>query len=132
MPIATMSLHAWALGRKRSFGYAFKGLARLYRETNARIHAAATVCVVGLGVGLRLAALEWTLLAIAATLVWVAEALNTALEALSDAAVPGHSPLIASAKDVAAGAVLLASLGAIAVGLLVFGPHLATRLAFPG
>ena len=124
------SLLSWALGRKKSFGYAINGLGALYRETNARIHAAATVLVIGLGAALGLTSLEWTLLAIAATLVWVAEALNTALEALSDAAVPEHSPHIAIAKDVAAGAVLLASLGAAAVGLLVFVPHLMARFAF--
>ena len=124
------SLLAWASGRKKSFGYAFKGLGALYRETNARIHAAATLLVIALGAALGLTPLDWTLLAIAATLVWVAEALNTALEALSDAAVPEHSPHIAIAKDVAAGAVLLASLGAVAVGLLVFVPHLVARLGW--
>jgi len=121
---------AWAVGRKKSFGYAIKGLRALYLETNARIHAAATALVIVLGTVLRLAPLDWTLLAIAATVVWVTEALNTALEALSDAAVPEHSPHIALAKDVAAGAVLLASLGALAVGLLVFLPHLLARLGF--
>jgi len=124
------SLLAWAVGRKKSFGYAIKGLRALYLETNARIHAAATALVIVLGTVLRLAPLDWTLLAIAATVVWVTEALNTALEALSDAAVPEHSPHIALAKDVAAGAVLLASLGALAVGLLVFLPHLLARLGF--
>jgi len=126
------TLLAWAHGRKKSFGYAIKGLCALYRETNARIHAVATTLVIATGVTLDLTSLDWTLLAIAATVVWVAEALNTALEALSDAAVPEHSPHIAVAKDVAAGAVLLASLGAVAVGLLVFLPHLSSRLGFPG
>jgi diacylglycerol kinase (ATP) len=124
------SLGSWALGRKKSFGYAINGLGALYRETNARIHAVATVLVIALGAALRLTSLEWTLLAIAATMVWVAEALNTALEALSDAAVPEHSPHIAIAKDVAAGAVLLASLGAAAVGLLVFVPHVLAQFGF--
>ena len=126
------SLRAWTLGRKKSFGYAINGLCGLYRETNARIHAAATALVAALGAALGLSPLDWTLLAIAATVVWVAEALNTALEALSDAAVPEHSPQIAVAKDVAAGAVLLASLGAVAVGLLVFVPHLLARLSRSG
>ena len=126
------SLLVWARGRKKSFGYAINGLSALYRETNARIHAVATALVVAFGAVLGLSSLDWTLLAIAATVVWVAEALNTALEALSDAAVPEYSPHIAIAKDVAAGAVLLASLGAVAVGLLVFVPHLSVRLGFPG
>jgi diacylglycerol kinase len=99
-------------------------LRRLCRESNARIHAVATVLVIGIGSALRLTVLEWVLLALAATLVWVAEAMNTALEVLSDAAVPEHSPLVGAAKDVAAGAVLLAAIGAVVVGLLVFVPHL--------
>lgn len=121
------SLVTWVIGRKRSFGYALKGLCTLYRESNARIHAAATALVIALGALVALRPIEWTLLAISATVVWVAEALNTALEALSDATVPEHSPHIAVAKDVAAGAVLLASWGAVAVGLLVFLPHLWAR-----
>jgi diacylglycerol kinase len=56
--------------------------------------------------------------------VWVAEALNTAIEFLADAAVPDHHSLIKHAKDVAAGAVLLASITAAAVGALVFLPYL--------
>ena len=124
------SLLTWVIGRKRSFGYALRGLNTLYRETNARLHAVATGLVIALGVAFSLKPLEWTLLAIAATVVWVAEALNTALEALSDATVPEYSPHIAVAKDVAAGAVLLASLGALAVGLLVFLPHLTARFGF--
>jgi len=123
------SLLAWVVGRKKSFGYAINGLSTLYRQTNARIHALATLLVIALGVALELNSLDWTLVAIAATVVWVAEALNTALETLSDAAVPEHSPHIAIAKD-AAGAVLLASLGAVAVGVLVFTPHLVARLGF--
>ena len=129
MATRVLSLRSWAVGRQKSFGYAFKGLGRLYGETNARIHAAVTLAVVALGITLQVTPLDWTLLAIAATGVWVAEAMNTALEALSDAAVPEHSPLIATAKDVAAGAVLLASVGALAVGALVLGPHLHALVA---
>jgi len=94
---------AWLVGRKRSFGYAINGVRTLYRETNARIHALATVLVIALGACVGLRPLEWTLLAVAATVVWVAEALNTALEVLSDATCPEHDPLIGVVKDVAAG-----------------------------
>lgn len=118
------SLASWAQGRRNSFRYAFNGLRRLYGETNARIHALVTLVVVVAGAALGLTTLEWVLLALAATVVWVAEAMNTALEALSDATVPEHHPLIGAAKDIAAGAVLLAAAGAIVVGLLVFLPHL--------
>jgi diacylglycerol kinase (ATP) len=55
--------------------------------------------------------------------VWTAEALNTALEFLADAASPEFHPLVGHAKDVAAGAVLISAAGAVVIGLLVLGPH---------
>ena len=66
----------------------------------------------------------WALLVFAIALVWVSETLNTAIEFLADAAVPDPHSLIKHAKDVAAGAVLLASLAALAIGALVFLPRL--------
>ena len=56
--------------------------------------------------------------------VWTAEGLNTAIEYVTDLASPEFSSLAGKAKDVAAGAVLVAAVGAVAVGLLVFGPRL--------
>ena len=67
---------------------------------------------------------EWALLVFAIALVWVAEGLNTGIEFLADAAVPDPHSLIKHAKDVAAGAVLLASIAAAVIGALVFLPHL--------
>jgi diacylglycerol kinase (ATP) len=60
--------------------------------------------------------------------VWTAEALNTAFEFLCDVASPEFHPLVAKAKDVAAGAVLIAAVGATLIGLLVLGPHLLRAL----
>jgi diacylglycerol kinase len=65
----------------------------------------------------------------AITIVWAMEAVNTAVERLADAAVPEIHPLIAQAKDAAAGAVLIAVLGAVVVGLLVLGPPLLGKLS---
>ena len=65
---------------------------------------------------------DWALLSIAIAAVWIAEAFNTALEFLLDAACPGRNPLVGRAKDVAAGAVILASIGAVVVGVFVFVP----------
>ena len=59
--------------------------------------------------------------------VWTAEALNTAFEFLADVASPNYHPLVGKAKDVAAGAVLISAIGAVVIGLLVFGPHLAEK-----
>jgi diacylglycerol kinase len=109
--------------RLLSFGHAFRGLARLSRETNARIHALATVVVVSVGYFLRLAPLEWALIAFAIGLVLSAEALNTAVESLADAVVQERHPLIGAAKDLGAAAVLIAALTAVAIAALVLGPH---------
>lgn len=111
--------------RLASFGPAFRGLASVLREQhNARIHAVATVGVVALGVGLGIDRGDWIAIALAIGLVWAAEALNSALEALCDVVSPERHPRIRVAKDAAAGGVLISALAAAVVGLLVFGPRL--------
>ena len=116
--------------RLQAFRYAFEGLGYLLRtQPNARIHAAATAGVVALGLWLHLGALSWALLAIAITGVWVAEAGNTALEAVVDLVSPEIRPAAKAAKDTAAAGVLLAAGGAVVIGLLVLGPPLWARLA---
>ncbi|MBK8308501.1 MAG: diacylglycerol kinase family protein [Gammaproteobacteria bacterium] len=112
-------------GRIASFRYAFAGLWVMIRtQPNAWIHAVATLVVVGAGIHFALPGRDWALLVCAIGLVWMGEALNTAIEFLADAAVPAHHPLIKHAKDIAAAAVLLASLAAALIGALVFAPHL--------
>jgi diacylglycerol kinase (ATP) len=114
--------------RARSFRYAARGIvALLHSQHNAWIHAAASIVVLGLGFVVGLSRAEWCLVVVAITLVWTAEGLNTAFEALSDVASPGVHPLVERAKDIAAGAVLIAAAGAVVIGLLVFGPHLLRR-----
>lgn len=114
--------------RVASFSHAFRGFIDLLRsQHNARIHLLATLLVVALAFWLQLGRADWIALLVAIGLVWVTEALNTALEYLADGAVPEHHPIIGKAKDVAATAVLIASLVAALVGLLVFLPAL-----FPG
>ena len=111
--------------RVASFGHAVRGVwAALRSEVHLQFHAVATVVVVGLGFYYHLARLEWALVALAVAGVWAAELVNTAIEALTDLASPAYHPLAGKAKDVAAGAVLLAALGALVVGVLVFGPKL--------
>ena len=111
--------------RVASFGHALRGVrAALGSEVHLRFHAAATLAVAGLGAYLHIGRLEWALVALAVAGVWTAELLNTALEALTDLVSPDYHPLAGRAKDVAAGAVLLAALGALVVGGLVFGPYL--------
>ncbi len=116
--------------RLHSFRYALAGLRTLLlTQHNAWLHAAATVLVTGAGLYFGLSLAEWCWLVLAMTLVWMAEALNTALEFLADAVTQEFHPLILQAKDVAAAAVLIAAIGALVIGLLVFGPHVWPRLA---
>jgi diacylglycerol kinase len=116
----------------RSFGYAFSGVAYLLRnQRNARIHAAITLVVIGLGTWLRLTGPQWAVLVLAMGLVWTAESVNTALERLVDLASPQIDPAAKSVKDLAAAAVLLAAIAAAAVGVLVLGPALVRRAFGP-
>ena len=110
--------------RVASFGHAGRGVwSALRSEVHLRFHALATVVVVGLGFYCHITRLEWALVAISVAGVWSAELMNTAIEALTDLASPAWHPLAGKAKDVAAGAVLLAALGALVVGALVFAPY---------
>jgi diacylglycerol kinase len=119
--------------RIASFAHAFRGVATLLAtQPNARIHAVATAAALALAGALRVAAGEWLALVLAIALVWTAEALNTAIEALGDVASPQPHPLVRRAKDVAAAAVLLAAAGAVGVGVLVFGPRLAGLVSLVG
>ena len=61
--------------------------------------------------------------------VWTAEALNTALELLTDIASPTFNPIAGKAKDVAAGAVLITAVASFAIGLIIFWPHYAKLLS---
>lgn len=109
----------------RSFGYAIRGIGTMLKlQANARLHAAATGLVAGLGFLLGLSRWEWCAVIAAIGLVWTAEGLNTALESLTDLVSPGEHPLAGRAKDLAAGAVLCAALVAAAIGAIVFLPHL--------
>jgi len=108
-----------------SFRVAWDGLIEALRsDRNLRIHAFATICVVAAGWWCRLSSLEWTVVALSIGLVWVAELINTAIEAVVDLASPGHHQLARVAKDVASAAVLLAALTSVVVGAIIFGPRL--------
>jgi diacylglycerol kinase (ATP) len=111
-------------GRIKSIGHAIDGILYVLRsQHNAWIHAAGTALVVIAGFFFRLTASEWCWIVIAATSVWTAEALNTALELLADAATKEFHPLVGQAKDVAAGAVLVTAIGASIIGIIIFWPH---------
>lgn len=115
---------------RTSFRCAFAGWADAWRsQPNLRIHILVAAGTAGLGLYLRLAAARWVALVLTYSLVLVAEFTNSALEALTDLASPSYHPQARRAKDLAAGGVLVAALGAVIVGLLVLGPPLWDRLA---
>jgi diacylglycerol kinase (ATP) len=112
-------------GRIQSMRYAFRGVRLMLRsQHNAWLHAVASCCVLMVGGWYLISAAEWCWIALAIMSVWTAEALNTSLELLADVASPEFHPLVEKAKDVAAGAVLLAAMGSVIIGLLVLGPHM--------
>jgi diacylglycerol kinase len=113
-----------------SFRHAIAGWWYVIRtQRNAWVHASATLTVLALAAWLTLKPLEWALLIAAIAIVWMAEFLNTALEAVVDLASPEAHPLARVGKDVGAAAVLIAALAAAAVGLLVLAPPLWARVA---
>lgn len=116
--------------RLAAFRHALAGWWYVIRtQRNAWIHALATVAVVGLGLWLQLGWRDWAGLLLAIGLVWLAEFLNTALEAVVDLASPGHHPLAQVGKDVGAAGVLIAAAVAVLVGAFILGPPLWAQLA---
>jgi diacylglycerol kinase len=105
------------------------GLAYVLRtQRNAWIHAVASLAVVLLALWLQLSLTHWALLFVAMAMVWMAEFVNSALEATVDLASPDVHPLAKVGKDVGAAAVLIAAVSAALVGFLILGPPLAQRL----
>jgi diacylglycerol kinase len=119
--------------RLAAFRHAFNGWWFVMRtQRNAWIHALATLAVILLSIWLGIPRLEWALVLFAIVLVWMAEFLNTALEAVVDLASPEDNPLAKVGKDVGAAAVLIAAIGAAIIGLLILGHPLWGRLTSIG
>jgi diacylglycerol kinase len=109
----------------RRFAWAGRGvIVHFQTQENARIHVGAAILTVAAGFFFGISRDEWIAVILAIGLVMTAEAFNTAIEAVVDLASPEQHPLAGRAKDVAAGAVLLAAVTAVLVGILVFGPRL--------
>lgn len=109
----------------RSFRFAFAGLDHLLRtQRNARIEVAIGVAAVIAGLVFGLTSTEWAVLTLTICLVLILEGLNTSLELAVDLASPQLDPRAKAAKDLAAGMVLIAAIGSVAVGIALFGPKL--------
>lgn len=109
----------------RSFLYAFNGILILFKEeTNARIHLIVAAITIWTGWMLKITVTEWCFVTLCITLVMMAEAFNTAIENLTDLVSPEIHPLAGKTKDLAAGAVLILSIGSVIVGLIIFAPKI--------
>lgn len=115
--------------RARSFQAAFAGWWHVIRtQKNAWIHAIVSLGVIVLSLWLGLDPHDWALIIIAIAMVWTAEFINTALEAVVDLASPQQHVLARVGKDVGAAAVLIAAVSAALIGILIIGPPLWARL----
>ncbi|HVB72863.1 MAG TPA: diacylglycerol kinase family protein [Ktedonobacteraceae bacterium] len=107
------------------FGFAFSGLWYAIRtQINMKAHLFIAIMAVALGIVLHISAVEYAIIFLTIAGVLVAEMFNTVIERCVDLASPTYHPLAKTAKDVAAGAVLLSAVMAIIIALFIFGPHL--------
>jgi diacylglycerol kinase len=124
-----MSLKTFLSSRVAAFRHAFRGwLYVLKTQHNAWIHLLFATAVILVGLWVKLKPLDWAVIVLTIAMVFMAEFINTAIEAVVDLASPVHHPLAKVGKDVGAGAVLVAALAGIVIGLLVIGPPLWTRI----
>jgi diacylglycerol kinase (ATP) len=113
-----------------SVNYAFEGIIHVLRtQRNMRIHFVVAIAVIVLALTVAVSRIDLIALLISITFVLIAEMINSAIEGAIDVATTSFDPLAKLAKDVAAGAVLIASLNAVAVGYLVFSDKVADRSA---
>ncbi len=109
----------------RSVRLAWSGILYALRtERHMRIHIGMAAAALLLAALLGLGASEWAILILLCALVLSLETVNTAIEKAVDLSSPEVHPLAKAAKDVAAGAVLIAAIAAVVIGCLLFGPPL--------
>ena len=108
----------------RSFSNAANGVVYLFKsQFNARVELIITCLVIVAGFIFKINCTEWVVVLLCIALVIGLEAINTAVEILADKLHPGSDPEIGKAKDVAAGAVLVASIFSAVIGLVIFVPY---------
>jgi diacylglycerol kinase (ATP) len=113
-----------------SFNYAIEGVVHVLRtQRNMRIHFVIAVAVLITAAAVGVSKIELIVLLLSITFVLVAEMINTAVEGTIDASTTSFDPMAKLAKDIAAGAVLIASVNAVAVGYLVFAGKAADKSA---
>ena len=108
----------------RSFHFAFQGIGYALRtQRNARVHVVVACLVIAAGIYFRISAVEWAILALTIGFVFSAEMINTVAELAVDLLTQHYHLMAKVAKDVGAGAVLVAAIAAVGVGVAIFGPR---------
>ena len=124
-----MTFKTFITSRIAAFGHAFRGWWYvLQTQQNAWIHSFFASVVVVVCLWLRIPPHDWAVIVLTIAMVFTAEFINTAIEAVVDLASPVHHPLAKVGKDVGAGAVLVAALAGVVIGLLILGPPLWAKL----
>jgi len=114
---------SFLVNRIKSVGYAFKGMLHLLKtEASIKVQFSVAIIVTCLGFYFQISSLEWLMQIFAICLVMSIEGVNTAVEKIADFIHPEHHTKIGIIKDIAAGAVFFASLGAIATGCIIYIP----------
>jgi len=112
-----------------AFRFAFAGLwYTLCTQRNMRIHLAIVGAVITLGFYLRLPAEQWAILVLTSGMVFIIEMTNTVIENLVDLVCPDYHPSAKIVKDVMAGAVVVAAMIAVVIGVLILGPPLWAKI----
>ncbi len=120
-----MKKHFSIKSRIKSFKFAFRGIwLVISSQHNAWIHMVMAVAAIVLSFALKINPCEWIAIVLSIVIVLAAEAINTALENLTDLVSPEINSKAGKVKDIAAGAVLIAAMGALAAGLIIFIPKL--------
>jgi diacylglycerol kinase len=123
-------MRSFFISRIQSVKYALHGWWHVVQtQRNAWVHALIAVIVIIMGLWLKLPARDWAVLILTIAMVFTAEFINTAIEAVVDLATHEEHPLAKVSKDVGAAAVLIAALAAVLVGLLILGPPLWAKIA---
>lgn len=109
----------------KGFGYAFQGLYYLVKtERNFQIHTVALILVIILGIILSISSVEWMFLLLTSAMVLCLEAVNSSIEELSNEVDENSNIRIGRVKDIAASAVLIASIFSIVIAGFIFLPYL--------
>ncbi len=109
----------------KTFKHAINGIIHVFkREQNFRIHSIATILVITAGILFSIDKTEWMMIVLAISIVTALELINSAIEYLCDFISPDYHDKIKYIKDAAAGAVLIAAIGAFVLALLIFVPKI--------